>query len=463
MSNRKSALKDHQTITEGKASFFSCYWQDCLCVVVLFVGAWFIRFTYQSESITDNPFRADAGRYALTAFNLRLHGAYSLEKPSPEAPKTRTDLPPGYPLFLMCFLEKGAKGWAVDLPQVRQWQNVMGSVVVVLTYLLARQGLPLGWSFLAGVLACMSPHLIVISDYVLTESLFTILMVSGVWVMAMAWRWPSFWLIALGSFFMTLSSEVRYISLAMPFFFVPLFFFRSTEKGFSDRKSKVVAVLAILAGFFAVQALHGVFVKVAVKNSDEIEEFQKKSFKLKTPWGYLSKNAIPPNYYVDGGSHVNSGTAGKAWKARSEKSFSEAPLAYLRWNLYGRTLVFWHFDNVYNGDVYVYPMIRKGFVEHGLLKSMHSLMRLSHWPLYALAWGGLLLLAYLTWKGKLDVASHGLWVPALGFAYFLAVLTGISWLPRYSIPARPFSYVMVAFCLAWLVSWWQSRRELGKA
>jgi len=55
---------------------------------------------------------------------------------------------------------------------------------------------------------------------------------------------------------------------------------------------------------------------------------------------------------------------------------------------------------------------------------------------------------------------HGCWPPAIGFVYFLAILTVIAWLPRHSIPGRLFSYIMVAACLAGLAKALQRGREI---
>ena len=44
---------------------------------------------------------------------------------------------------------------------------------------------------------------------------------------------------------------------------------------------------------------------------------------------------------------------------RPDQRFADATMSYLGWNLWGRLKVMWHWDNAYNGDVYIYPMKQK--------------------------------------------------------------------------------------------------------
>ncbi|MAG33693.1 MAG: hypothetical protein CL908_22675 [Deltaproteobacteria bacterium] len=443
------------------ATFLRRHRFDLVCVLVLFVFCGSLRAIYQSESVTDTPIRADAGSYVFAAANLRFHGAYSTDRPGPEAPVSRTDIAPGYPLFLTPFVEQTDTGWTIRINHVRRVQILMDCLVAVLTFALARLALPLGWALLAGGLTCMSPHLIVFSDYLLTESLFTFLMMAGVWVLALAWRRPGAWLLFAGIFLLGLAAEVRLVALAVPLFFAPLFLFRGEAGGWTDRRVRVLAVTALVAGVLAVQMLHATFERVAVTNSGALREVPVEHSQVKSPLEYLDVTIRPPKWYVEGKSHVFPLNRDPEWRDRTTSGFAAEPHAYLRWNLYGRLIAIWNFDNVFAGDVYIYPMVRKGFEENVVLGAIHSLMRFLHWPLFGLALAGVVLLvAQSRRRGGPRMEMWGLWPSALGFVYFLAVLTVLAWLPRYSIPARPFSYIMAAACLAALVKWLRKDRKL---
>lgn len=430
--------------------------KDLICLALLFVLSWYVRLLYQSESTTANPLRADAGKYARAAYNLQFYAAFSEAVPGEEPPQSRTNLPPGYPLFLTLFVSETDEppGWEFALESIRHWQAAMGGVCTVLCYALARQGLPLAWSLFAGLLTCLSPHLVVISDYILTESLFQLLLLTGLLLLAIGWRRPRFGFLFFGFLLVAMSSQVRFVSLAMPLWLLPLFLYRADSAGRSESSVRVSAVAAMLAAILCVQSSSAVFKWQTVHNSPVNEELAGENARAFGKLKQMPETFRPPNFYVRGESHVLARTENEDWRYGTPLSFAEVPATYLRWNLYGKLLYSWQFDNAYVGDAYIYPMIRKGFEEHRLLKAIHRAMRALHWPLYVLALGGLVLLAYQSWAGALPQTVRMLWIPALALTYFQVALYFLSWLPRYSIPARSFSYVMAAYLLCYAAERW---------
>jgi hypothetical protein len=120
----------------------------------------------------------------------------------------------------------------------------------------------------------------------------------------------------------------------------------------------------------------------------------------------------------------------------------------------------WRWNNMYHGgpggigDVYHYPMVRRGFHENPILSGIHTFMKGVHWPLYALT---LLspVFVFLRHRRREDVI---LVLPALMvFLYFAAVLTVLAPMPRYAIPVRPFSYALAMFSLSEIVLLFRSR------
>jgi hypothetical protein len=130
----------------------------------------------------------------------------------------------------------------------------------------------------------------------------------------------------------------------------------------------------------------------------------------------------------------------------------ERPGAYLKWYLGGKILFMWRWDNVYNGDVYIYPMKRKAFHTDPVLRHIHHAMHVLHWPLYLLTWLAPVLLFVRSRHPGLTAPSKALLVPGMVFWYFAIVLTALGPLPRYSIPARPFAFILAAASLAALTT-----------
>jgi hypothetical protein len=189
---------------------------------------------------------------------------------------------------------------------------------------------------------------------------------------------------------------------------------------------------------------------LAVINTESIQKEPQKFVKFASPWTYIKNAFPPPQFVVKGESHVLADHGDREWRNRTTGSFQDHPGAYLKWNLGGRLLTMWSFHNAYNGDVYIYPMKRRGFQENRLLKSIHLVMRALHWPLFLLALAAPILLLVRWWRRTLPVDYRLLLIPALGFVYFLGVLSFLHWLPRYTIPVRPISYVLAAATLSWL-------------
>ena len=431
--------------------------KELVGLFVLVVFALALRLEYQKETIMSGGLQPgfDSHTYYSAAYNLHYHGSYSIEPPSVQSPESRTDLAPGYPLFLTLFFSEG-QGWPAQYLRVRNVQVLFGTLLVLLTYLIARQSLAPPWALVAGLLTAISPHLISVETYILTESLFTLIMVLGVFVLLMAWKRELPALALFGGLLVAASAQVRSIGLALAFVLIPLLLFPSGPSSTSSRKSRVLAAALALAGVWLVGGAHRVFVEQTVLNSETIQEEPEFYVTVSSPSQYLNSAVRPPNFMVAGQSHIFAENQDLDWKWPTTMSFRDAPGAYLKWNLGWRVYYLWHFDNSYAGDAYIYPMSRSGFTENAVLGFFHRTMRALHWPLFGLAAiAPLLLLSRL--RHGLSTRDRSLLMPLLGFAYFIGVLMVVSWLPRYSIPARPFSYILAAATLSWVVAWGRQR------
>lgn len=154
----------------------------CLVLIVL-LGA-FLRIHTATNTVVDNPFRADAGQYYTYAHNLRFHGVYSSDfrpqannfeyRPSADAIRS-----PGYPLFLLAFVERtpSPKG----LLQISLVQAGLGILSLIVVFGLARKILPGAWALAPTFLTAISPQLVNIEIYILSESLFGFLLLLAIY------------------------------------------------------------------------------------------------------------------------------------------------------------------------------------------------------------------------------------------------------------------------------------------
>ena len=153
-----------------------------LATVLLFALAMGLRLGAVNNTIIDVPIRADAADYYNYALNLKFHHTYSRQKFSANMPQPDALRAPGYPAFITPFVEHPPT--AFMLWKINFAQALLDSITVLLALGIFRRIMPEGWALGAAFLTAISPHLISASTYLLTETLFTFLMMLSLWLMA---------------------------------------------------------------------------------------------------------------------------------------------------------------------------------------------------------------------------------------------------------------------------------------
>lgn len=434
--------------------------KEIILCIVLFAVALGVRVHYQNESVVSGPLRADASEYFSAAYNLRFFGVYSHQWPSlnaskiaePEGPppKSRTTRSPLYPLFQLVLMSEGDH--LTDfVNRVLTVQASMGALVAVFVFLITRMLLSCRWAALAGALTAISPHLIALDGYMLSESLFTFTITLSVLLLALAWRTDKFLLTLIGGLLIALSFQIRALSILAPVFLALAFIFSGREQGFRKRSAAASHMAIIFISLFSVLVANWIFVDRYVMTSDDIQIEKLKRVDFTMPLHKYMVNMYPPKFYVNNTSHVLAHNRDNNWKYPTDLSFSEIPLKYITWNLWDKFFIIYSWDNAYNEDVYIYPMKRKGFQEGNFLFTLHKLMQRLHIPILLLAVLGIFLFIIRWRKGTLPIHQRVMILPASLFLYFTSVLYVLFWLPRYTIPVRPFIYILATVAVVWLI------------
>ena len=434
--------------------------KEIIICLVLFAIALGVRLQYQNESIVDHPLRADAAGYFSAAYNLRYFNAYSLEVPRLRGirlgehqgprPASRTDRSPGYPIFQSMLMTDGER--VPDfIDRVLKVQAVLGALVAVFVFLMARPILPAAWAAVAGTLTAISPHLIAMDGYMLTESLYVFLITGGVLLLMLAWRSDNLLLTLAGGLVIALSFQVRAVSALAPIFLASAFVYAARERGLRKKTMAAAHVAIIAASLVAVVAGHRVFVHQYVTNMDEIQWEQKKYVSFTEPLSHYMRNLRPPNFYVRNESHVYTRNLDRSWKYPTRLNFRDIPAKYVLWDAWDKFVIMHSWDNAYYEGVYIYPMNRKGFETSKILFVLHKIMFNLHPILLFLSFFGIVLLFVRWFKRSLPNHQRALILPALMFVYLVLVLYFLSWLPRYTIPDLPFMFILAVATLAWLI------------
>jgi 4-amino-4-deoxy-L-arabinose transferase-like glycosyltransferase len=137
-----------------------------LCALVL--AALIVRLVFAGAVLgLHAPFRGDESDYHAIASNLAAGHGFVKHIGIPTAAR-----PPFYPLALAAVY----KVFGADVVVGRLFQVLLGTLIVPLTYLLARRIFSRGVALLAAAISAFNPFLIFISGYLLTENLYTVLL-----------------------------------------------------------------------------------------------------------------------------------------------------------------------------------------------------------------------------------------------------------------------------------------------
>ena len=141
-------------------------------LIAIFLLSFTLRWQYVKNTEIINPIRADAYQYVAIANNLATHGLFtSADPPLQSTPETR---PPGYCYFLAGVF-KATGSFSSFYLKTLAIQCFLGALTVVLTYFLARFFLSPWLAFIPAILVTFSPHMIAMSAFFLSESLYTFL------------------------------------------------------------------------------------------------------------------------------------------------------------------------------------------------------------------------------------------------------------------------------------------------
>ena len=404
-----------------------------------------LRLLMVQQTIVDRPIRADAAQYYFYAYNLTQYGVYSKqrpgqfegEKPTPDAQRT-----PGYSLFLLPF---------VEFPPTLQMVHhivITQAIISTLTILVAlgffRAFLSWPWALGAASLVAISPHLVAVNIYVLTETLFTFFLVLLAWAMTKFAQRKNGLLSLMIGIILGAALLVRPTLLYFLIFLIPALFVFFPKK---TKKNVLVLTIFLLIGF-AVSYGPWVIRNVVINPTQStlaIDTIHKGMYPNliynNDPKTYGFPNRFDPEW----GQRQDLSSVLKEILSRIQGE----PLKYIHWYIIGKPTMFFSWNMVVGmGDVFIYPVHTSPYFQAGWFNLTHRLMKALHWPLVVLAL--LTTIVVCLPVAKKMLSDNGLIVArfaSLMIIYFITVHVAGNPLPRYSIPLRPFIYGMAVLGL----------------
>ncbi len=394
----------------------------------------------------DAPIRADAKDHFFYAYNLRHFGTYSrsitvpyssLDKPTPDAMRT-----PAYPLFVSLFIT--ADTAQLSLKSLLVTQALISTLTVFVAFAMFRTFLTPSLTLAATFLTAISPHLVTMNIYVLTETLFCFLVVTTCWAIARAGN-NRLWPFVVSGLLLAISSLTR---PAVQYFIVPWLAYLIWH--FRDRQPLRRGVLVL----FSFSLIFGIW---TIRNLYTLGTTGDDTLMV----GTLQHGAYPGFMYNDDPKTLGypyrfdpkTPQINKSLAAVTEEiqhRFREEPAKYLRWYLFGKPIALWSWNMVEGmGDVFEYPVTSTPYDYLPQFQLTHKVMYALHWPLVLLAFAGCI----IVWlPASLTRLSESQSFTARSISLLLIYFTLLHMVgapyPRYSIPLRPFLYGMSMFTVA---------------
>ena len=409
-------------------------------LVLVFLFGLYLRVDTVIHTIVDNPLRGDAGQYFTYAFNLHKSGVYSREftGATPMAPVPVADAlrSPGYPLFLLPF----AGGVPSDstFVAIGLTQAVIGAVLILLTFLLGRRFMPAPVALIPPLLVAVSPQLIIMPTYVLTETLFCTLL-AGALVCLLASREARVsWTGALGAGLLLGAAALTRPTVS--YLWIPL---GMLVAAYWPAASRTRALVGFLAG------VAFVMFPWFARNYFAIGTFSDPTLSTLTlihghyPGMMFDNRPETLGYPYRFDPEIESMSANtQAAIAGIASRINNAPLEYVHWYLLDKPIAFFSWRDVSaTADIFTYPVHTSPFYGVPFYLKTLAMMRVTHAFWVLCAWAALLI-ALLTACWRRAVPPFAWALTGTVLVYFLLLHMVAFPIARYSQPLFPILFVL---------------------
>lgn len=406
--------------------------------LVILLGV-YLRLEAVRITEVDNPFRPDSADYTAYAYNLERHGIYSRDKSTifsnSAAPQPDALRAPGYPLLLSLLVSDNIKAF---LTRSVYSQALISAATLILVLLLSCMCMKRWYALATTFLAAISPHLVIMNTYVLSETVFTFWLVLLILTLARAQSKESAALWITGSVLLAIATLTR---PTITYFILPLVLFAWLTTRTERRKTISISVLLI---FLAITSAWSIRNQLATgQTSDPKLVINALHHGMYPDFMYQGKTeSYGYPYKFDPESNSISESVGSAVSHILER-MSTQPVKYLGWYL-SKPAWFFQWDQVQGNDIFIYPALISPYYAEGSIFDFTSvLMHKTHSILVLLSLVGMI--AGLL-PSSISLLSDGqrkaVLLVSLVYIYYILVHIVVAPFPRYSIPLRPLTYIL---------------------
>ena len=423
-----------------------------LIVALVTVCALFFRVSYVRNTVVENPIRSDARQYVIYASNLAERGVFS--KDLSDTPRPDSFRSPGYPLLVALTLKMAGDGEPPEqnafYPFLLHLQAVLGALMVPLTFGLGTRFLPRWAALVAASGVALSPHLVTLSGYVLTETLFGLLALAATLTFVLALERNSALRIAAAGALFGLAYLTNATVLFVPVMFAVAAVCAQGERvGGRGWNHRLRRGALFLAAFCVLPAAWSV--RNALSVSEEMRTGSDRAFATMTHGiypGWVHENPRSRYYaYLDDerADEIRSSFSGFAsvlWERAKER-----PLRYASWFMIEKPYYGWSWSILQGqGDVFVYPVKTSLFHVSKIADAIRVFMKALHpFLLLAVCAGIPICLGRALHLRGNDLLVHTPLLLALLALYYTAIFVVFAPWPRYGVPLRPELYLLATW------------------
>ena len=409
-------------------------------LLLVFLFALYLRVDTVIHTIVDTPLRGDAGQYFTYAFNLQKFGVYSREftgstplAPAPMADALRS---PGYPLFLMPFADHvpgDSTFVAIGLTQA-----VIGAVLTLLTFLLGRRFMPTPVALIPPVLVAVSPQLVIMPTYMLTETLFCTLLAGALVCLLASREAPSSWGRMLGAGLLLGAAALTRPTVS--YLWIPL---GTLVAAYWPATSRTRALICFLTGvaLFMFPWFARNFLAIGTLSDPNLSTLT--LIHGHYPGMMFDNRPETLGYPYRFDPEIESMSANtQAAIAGIASRIKNAPLEYLHWYLLDKPIAFFSWRDVSaTADIFTYPVHASPYYGVPFYVETLAMMRVTHAFWVLCAWAALLGALLTAWWRR--VAPPLAWaLTGTVLVYFLLLHMVAFPIARYSQPLFPLLYVL---------------------
>ena len=409
-----------------------------LLIVVLAIAGW-LRYLSATETEVEGPIRNDASEYVSYAYNLETFGVYlkavTWADAAPAKPEPDATRPPGYPEFLRLFL-RGAPDFAF-VARVADAQACLGMLTVLLGFFAARPAM--GWraGLVVALLLATSPQLVVYESYLLTETLFTLIVTAATLVAVLALRRdPDRTRLVLAAGFGILIGASALVRPTLQYLPPALLVLAVAVPRLKAYRLPALAATLAFAAMMTPWMLRNIAVTghasdprlaIATLQGGSYPDFMYQD----DPKTYGAPSTADPR-------SPEIGASTSAILAEIARKFRSDPVRYLRWYLIGKPVAFFGWNEISGwGWIFIYPVLRSPFLHDPAVRAVSAFATGLHVPLVICAILGMVAMWTTIARRAFDPAAiRALRFVSTAFAFVIALHVIGTPLPRYAVPFR---------------------------